>query len=392
MAVCGGGDVSVDVLYGGGVEAHDGRLLGCQAVRNVPVAALVVVGLAGHERVARGLGQSLVLVDGRVARDVVVAVLLGRGERRGGVAVRAARPRVGEEEDLTVRVGVIGDVVRHLSVGVGEKFRDAELEARAKEDANGEGQGDGAGAVICVDVEGSQRDEGRRYLDRHVVSGPRVVLVRVANLDEDVAEVAGGVERVSGLALEHVGIHVAVGGLGVRVKDLVGEDDVPEVIHLHIVAELVGEGHVARLGLHAIGCVRGVAGRVRDLLGDVVEDGLEIGGVGCRLVEGGILGAGAEVPAVATPRGGIGGIGVVAGNRLHKLVLVARPTRGNIGRRVRPVEDADGVNGCSGTLHGFCRLNGARGNARVKLAETRRLAISEEDDNLSGIRARGVKL
>ena len=119
MAITRVADVAVDVLHGTGVKAHIAAGLGGGGATDVPERALIVVGLAFYQRIRRRLGQSLILVDGRVAGDVVVAVLLRRGEGCRGVAIGLAGPGVGQEVDLAVSISVTRDVIGHLVVRIG---------------------------------------------------------------------------------------------------------------------------------------------------------------------------------------------------------------------------------------------------------------------------------
>ena len=351
--------------------------------------ALIVIRRVPVQRALRALCACRVGIQRAVLRDVVIAVLLGRGKGGDGVAVLATIPPVGQEEDLAVLVLVVGDVRRHIGIGIGEKLLHAVFEAGPEEDADGERGGDGAGALVHVDLEVAQRDEGRRNLDRDLVTGLQVG--RPLDRDDDAAEVALGIEGVARLAVKHIGVDIAVGGLGVDVKDLVGKDDVVEVIDLHVITELVGEGHVARLVLHALGDVGGIAGRIRDLLGDVIEDGLELVGVGGRLVEIRVLLSSAKIPVVAIPRRHIGCVGIVAGNSLHKLVLVAGSVSANGGRRIGTRKNANSVDGTAIILDCFCRGNRLASHLVIKITERRWGAVSKEDDNLASIRTTGCK-
>ena len=368
------GGVSSHIAAGAAAERGHELLLGGRAVGGqIPIRVPVVVRLAALQRVCRADAQLRVLIDGRVLVDVVVAVGGGRREARAGVAVFAARPCVGKKLDATIGGRVVSQVVAHIGVRAGKKVGNLVLQARAEEHADGEGQRRGARALLGIDLERPKRNQGRRDLHGHVVA--RAGVLRPGDLDDDAREVACGVQRGLGGAGEGVGIDVTARRLCVRRENLFGEHDAAEVVDLHVVAELVGEGDVPGLVLKAVVDLGGVAGGLEDLLRDVLKEGLEVARGGGRLVVRGASHAVAEVVVGRRLR-------VVARHGVHKGVLAP----GDVGR-VCAAEDANGVDGRTCVLHGLGRADGGVGDATFKAVRRGRRAIGKEDHDLGGARA-----
>ena len=369
-----GAHIAANAAVAEAKRSHEPLLSRGAVASQIPIRASVVVRLAALQRVRRAGGQCLVLVDGRVLADVVIAVGGGRRKARAGVAVRVARPGVGKELDAAVSGLMVGQVVRHVGVGAGKKVGHLVLQARAEEHANGEGQRRGTRALLGIDAKRAQRDERRRNLHGHVVA--RAGVLRPANLDDDAREVARGVQRGLRGAGEGIGVDVAARRLRVGRENLVGEHDAAEVVNLHVVAELVGKGHVPGLVLEAVANLGGIAGGLEDLLRDALKECFEVARGGGGLVVRGV-GAHAGAEVVISRR-----VRVVARHGVHKGVLAP----GGVGR-VRAVEDSDGVYGRAGVLHGLGRRDGGVGNAGLEAVRRGRRAIGKEDHNLGGTRA-----
>ena len=382
MAVVVGADGALERGRVGAGECHDVGLLNELAALQRVVGALVIVRLARNDR-GGGLRATLVGVDGRVLREVVVAIGGGRVELRGGVTqVLVARPLVGVEPHVTVVVAVLRLVGRHVIVGLGNKVGHAGLQGRRVEDGDGLGGSDAKRAVREVDIEVSQRDDLGRDLHLHHVARPQVP--RPRHSDDDVLQVGVLVARVD-VALEAVGVDKAVGGLaGARIR-LAVVDERREVGDLHVVAKLVAESDVAGGVGGPVLSLGGVAGRVADLLGDVLEDLLEALGVGRALVKVGIGGAVAEAPGLV----GIGGARVVAGHRMQELILVRDAVSRGVERRVCAVKHADGVDRGASVLHFLGSRHGIGSDVRVEHLRNRGRAVGEEDDDLLGARTFG---
>ena len=125
------------------------------------------------------------------------------------------------------------------------------------------------------------------------------------------------------LARKGIGIHIA-GAFYARLrKDLVGKGNGLKALDFHIIAQGIIESHVAV----CFGFVRNLRGACQcDRYGieDVLKDILQPISAGSRHIVICIGRFGAEVPApVTAPKTrspGVGGKGVVAGDRLHVLV------------------------------------------------------------------------
>ena len=82
------------------------------------------------------------------------------------------------------------------------------------------------------------------------------------------------------------------------------------------------------------------------------------------------------------------GIGVVARNGLHELVLFLAFSRIlDTSAGVRAIKDADSINGSLAVLHVLGSRHSSVGDARVERVATRWSAVSKEHNNLLGARA-----
>ena len=134
--------------------------------------------------------------------------------------------------------------------------------------------------------------------------------------------------------------------------------------------------------------------RACDLLGNLVEEGLQIGRVRSRFVEVGIGRTCAKVPnpSAGLPRPlailpCVAGRRIVARHSVHELVLTASAAVRRIGRGVRTTEDADGVNGRPRILHRLSSGNGRTRHTTFETVAARRRTIGEEHHDLLGVLA-----
>ena len=153
---------------------------------------------------------------------------------------------------------------------------------------------------------------------------------------------------------------------------------------------MVIKGDVARCALFTLFGFGGVAGALRYLAGNVLEDVLQISGfvralIVCGIIALTVLGAIAETPDVVAIFLLIGCIRVVARHRMQELVCIGvRIIR--IGARIRVGKDSDGVYRCTAVLHFFGSLNGGAGKlgVEIRLAAAGRggYTVREEDNDL----------
>ena len=368
------------------------------------VFQLVEIGLVLLE-VGDGLGAGFVHVQGSVLRVVVEAVALGGNEGGGGVtdgdalAVLLPSVGVGVEVDLAVH-GVVGDILHQVGVRAGAGLQVAArlvLQAHRVQYADGVGVGDvqrsDVAARIPLQVEVAQGQHAGRDAHADAVAG--FAVVAVGDGDQDLAQVGMlGVcraDRAGDLVGALVGIHIAVGGFFNVGVDVIREGDAVEVLDLHKAAKGIVKGHVAAAGGVAVLFNEGGAGQVG---GHRAEDALKhsvqsIGAGGGKVIVG-VRGCGAPVKGVAAPRVprvllGVGGGGVVAGNRVHELVC-ERGT-GNVGGGVGTFKNADGIHFGARRLYGFGCFDGAGSNVRLEPVGRGRGAVRKEDDDLLRIAA-----
>ena len=244
-----------------------------------------------------------------------------------------------------------------------------------------------------VHVVATQGDQRCRHLHLNLVADGKVV--RLGYRDHHVAQ-AYVIAAHGYLAFEGVCIHITCSGFcsGFRgfFESLPVQRNGLEAIDLHIGAQRVIDGNVAARMLSALSGVRWVARPLNYLGRNVIEYLVQISSVRGRLVEAGTF-MRTQVPIPAAPALGISGIGVVAGNRMHELVFVARPLGSRIRGGICIAEDADGIHGGFCILHGFrCRYRVA-GNPRLETTIRSRRTVGEEDNDLLGIFAvRGLAL
>ena len=275
-------------------ELNSARLQRRLPVANLVPAALVVIGAVCAQCSLGRHRARLIRIDRRFLCHVVVAIGLCGGERRRNVAVFPAAPLV-----RVKRHAVIGrvclDVGGKRRIGVGQRALHALLHARLEEHAYGERQIDGTRACRFVNLEMTQRD--KRCRNFHFDEVARREIIRLGHRDDDRAQIARRIEHVARFARERVRIDVSAGRFHWVLEQLFRKHDCRERIDLHVVAELVGEGDVPRSrGVIALLHFGGKARRACDFLGNLVEEGLQVGRVRSRFVEVGISRAGSEVP------------------------------------------------------------------------------------------------
>ena len=374
-------DSAFDLL--GGI-AGEGHVLGLRdglAVLYGVVVVLVVVGRAALHRL-RGRGACLIGVDGRVLREVIVAVARCRLERGDRVARFLAGPLVGVEVHLARCVGVVRHIRLHGVIGVLQQIECRRLHAGGVQHRDRRGVRDAHGVLRQIDGEVAQRDQGCGHLHLHLVAHRSIV--RTRDFDHDVLQVGSGQTGMHGAA-EMVRVDVPVRGLGLAAVHRSVVHELGQVGDLHVIAQLIIEGDIARPALVAFACLRGIAGALDDLLGDIVEHALQLIGVFRALIVCGTIRAIAEVPLIPIPGLRIRRRRVVARHGVHKLVLVGCAASHRIDRGIRAIEDADGIHRSTRILHGFGVPNSIRGDAWRELPEIRRGAVGEEHDDLLGI-------
>ena len=79
------------------------------------------------------------------------------------------------------------------------------------------------------------------------------------------------------------------------------------------------------------------------------------------------------------------GIGVVARNGLHELVLLACLRILDTGFGVRAIKDADGINGGLAVLHILSSCHGSVGDTRIEFILLYWRTVGKEHNNLLGI-------
>ena len=330
------------VLVGGNGDGNGVEAVGRRGLPGLirVVFQLVVIGLALLE-VGDGLGAGAVHVQGSVLRVVVEAVVQGGNEGGGGVtdgdalAVLLPGVGVGVEVDLAVH-GVVGDILHQVGVRAGAGLQVAAhliLQAHRVQYADGVGVGDvqrsDVAARIPLQVEVAQGQHAGRDAHADAVAG--FAVVAVGDGDQDLAQVGMlGVcraDRAGDLVGALVGIHIAVGGFFNVGVDAIREGDAVEALDLHKAAEGIVKGHVAVAGGVAVLFNVGGAGQVGGHRAEnVLKHSVQSIGAGSGKVIVGVRGSGAPVKGVAAPRvprvlRGVGGGGVVAGNRVHELVF-----------------------------------------------------------------------
>ena len=398
------------VLVGGNGDGNGAEAVGRLGLPGLirVVFQLVVIGLA-HLEVGDGLGAGFVHVQGSVLRVVVEAVVQGGNEGGGGVtdgdalAVLLPGVGVGVEVDLAVH-GVGGDILHQVGVRAGAGLQVAAhliLQAHRVQYADGVGVGDvqrsDVAALIPLQVEVAQGQHAGRDAHADAVAG--FAVVAVGDGDQDLAQVGMlGVcraDRAGDLVGALVGIHIAVGGFFNVGVDAIREGDAVEALDLHKAAEGIVKGHVAAAGGVAVLFNEGGAGQVG---GHRAEDALKhavqaVGAGGGKVIVG-VRGCGAPVKGVVAPPRvlGVGGGGVVAGNRVHELVCERGPAIGNVGGGVGTAKNADGIHFGARRLYVFGCCDGAGSNLRLEPVGRGRGAVRKEDDDLLRIAAGRVRV
>ena len=239
---------------------------------------------------------------------------------------------VGVEADCAVVLGVFRNVVGKGGVvkAAGRNLVTHILfKADRVDDADGLGVVDFQlrGAIGVCGLIIPQGQHTGRDLDLHAVADTAAAM---GDGDNDVAQIGflgvGTADRVVMRARKGIGIHIAGGFFARLRKDLVGKGDGLKAFDFHIIAQGIIESHVAV----CFGFVRNMRGACRCgryRREDVRKDILQPFSAGSRQIVIGFGRFGAEVPAPVTspPKKtaanvGVGGKGVVARDRLHKLV------------------------------------------------------------------------
>ena len=278
-------DSALDLLSG---IAGEGHMLGLRdglAAFHGVVAVLVVVRGTLLYRLRRNSAR-LVGVDGRVLREVIVAIARSRLERGDHVARFLAGPLVGIEVHLACCVGVLLHIRLHGVIGILQQIERRRLHAGGVQHRDRRGVRDAHGILRQVDGEVAQRNQGRGHLHLHLVAHRNVV--RTRDGDHDVLQI-GGSQAGMHDTVEMVRVDVSIRGLGLAAVDLSVVHELGQVGDLHVIAQLIVKGDVAGLVLEAFARLRRIAGARRDLLGDVVEHMLQLIGVGRALVERGVF-------------------------------------------------------------------------------------------------------
>ena len=235
---------------------------------------------------------------------------------------------VGVEADFAV-FGVIRNVGGKGGVGkvAGRNLLGHTLfKADRVDDADGLGVVDFQlrGAIGACGLIIPQGQHTGRDLDLHAVADTAVA---TGDGDNDVAQIGcigvGAADRVFMLTLKDIGIlRVGAGSLHLR-KDLVGKGNGLKALDFHIIAQGIIESHIAFF----LGLARNMRGAWQcDRYGieDVLKDLAQLISAGSRHIVICIGRFGAEVPVIPSAPAlfRVGGIRVVAGNRLHELVFI----------------------------------------------------------------------
>ena len=246
---------------------------------------LVVIGAGICQRILCGLCAFLIRVNRSLLLEVVVAVGVSRLKGRNRIAQRAGSPLVRVEIHGLGAVGnsrIALDVILEPRYLLGRKqvVEYDLLHTRGILHLNGLNGVDRKLAVYGLKV--TQRNQRRGNVDRYDIALLGIV----------VAGTLHGNEQVFCLAIElvRIGLGFFVDRLARIGKRRAVDDDLGEAVDLHKVAQLIGKRDVAGLGL-VVALVD--FGRIRRLrrngLRDVVEDLLELFGIGRRLVVVGVF-------------------------------------------------------------------------------------------------------
>jgi len=218
----------------------------------------------------------------------------------------------------------------------------------------------------------AQRNQRCRNVNRYDIALLGIVIAGTLHGNEQVFCLAG--------ELICVGIGFFIERLARLGKRRAVDDDFGKSIDLHKVAQLVGKRDVARLGLVISLMDFGRIRRLRcDGLRDVVEDLLELFGIGRRLVVVGVF----RACTMSIP---CRGIGVVARNGVHELVLFLAFSRIlDTSAGVRAIKDADSINGGLAVLHVLSSCHGSVGDTRIEFILLCWRTVGKEHNNLLGV-------
>ena len=373
-------------------EADDlGFLDSLAAFVHLKEGVLVVERLASGTRcLLRRLHARFIRINGRIAREVVIRVALGRIEMRNGITQRGTR---GECVRVEIHLAVFGvglDIFRHGFIGVRNKRKRIGFNARREENAQRIRIAHRHGARSFVHVEVAQRNKARGNLHLNLIAHRHIARFRHGN--HDIAQAHGFAVEL-GRACKCVGVGGIGRGFRHVAKHVVIHHNRLERVNLHVGAQRVVERDVAIAHLKALARIGGIARTLHDFLRDVFEDFRKVAGARSRLVEVGTFSASAEVPVpLATPpalRISIGSCREIARSCLHELVFVGGSRGIHIGARVRAIKNADGIHRGALILHGLCSRHGIRGDLIREVALGRRRTIGEENHNLLSIIAVG---
>ena len=259
---------------------------------------LVVIGASICQRILCGLRAFLIRVNRSLLLEVVVAVGVGRLKGRNRITQRTAAPLVRVEIHGLGAVGngrIVLDVILEPRYLLGRKqvVERSTLHARGVLHADRLSAVDRKLAVYGLKV--AQRNQRRRNADRYDIALLGIVITSTLHGNEQVFCLAG--------ELVGVGIGFFIDRFVRLGKRRAVDDDLGEAVDLHKVAQLVGKRDVAGLGLVVALMDFGRIRRLRcDGLRDVVENLLELFGIGRRLVVVGVF----RACAMSIPCRGIG--------------------------------------------------------------------------------------
>ena len=349
------------------------------------IRALVIVGLARHGLSTERLRARAIGVERRVLGKVIEAV--GLGGHKGGS--RVAELLISRNDHAVIEVGVEGGLTTFAVVldvcaqrvvcrATEDRVTHAGLDAHAIEDAQRERLADChfRFRVGGRDLEIAQGNEGRGDLDRHDVALSEVVAA--LDLNDEIRHVHLGVELGVYRSAIGIGVNETVGGLH-RIELRVGENERLELIHLHVRAELIGEGDVAGLAGHTLGRLGRGASTAVNLVRNLLEDTVQLIRIRCGLVVVGVFGAGTEIVPLLS-------LGVVARHGVHVGVEAVVGGLSRVGG-VGALENTDGINGGSAVLQRLARFDCRGCDVRIKVTLVVRLAVGKEDNDLLGILA-----
>ena len=263
-------DSAFDLLSGIAGEGHMlGLRDGLAAFHGVIVVLVVVRGALLYR--LRGNSACFIGIDGRVLREVIVAIARSRLERGNRVARFVTGPLVGIEVHFARCVGVLLHIRLHGVIGILQQIERRRLHAGGIQHRDRRGVRNAHGILRQVDGEVAQRDQGCGHLHLHLVAHRNIV--RTRDGDHDVFQVGIGQTGMHTTA-EMVRVDVSIRGLGLAAVHRSVVHELGQVGDLHVIAQLIVKGDVAGTAFVAISRLRRIAGALDDLLGDVVEHAL----------------------------------------------------------------------------------------------------------------------